>query len=949
VTSARPCWCGNADLVPFNTDYLRCTRCETLVFRHQTPAVAGRVRHDDSDYYGRDYWFGHQQALGLVDIRTRSRRDLSERCLHWLRTVLRYRRPPGRTLELGCSHGGFVALLRSVGFDARGLELSPSIAEFARQTFGVSVAVGPVEDQAFEIGALDIVLAMDVLEHLGDPQKTFERCAERLRSDGLIVVQTPCYPEGQTYEELQSAGSPFLAMLLPEEHIYLFSRTSIRALFERVGFRHVAFEPAIFDGYDMFVVASGTPLTTRPETEAVATLTETGTMEPRLVLGLLDLDRERAALTVQLRQVEVEASARLQNTVILEALLAEANADRAARLELLQGAEQQFEAVLQEANADRAARLTQIQELERQLQEANADRAARLGLLQERAVSEQQLEQMLDTTREALMAVRAEFDELRTKTVAPRTPRVALSLLRHKTSPERPLVAVDVTPILPGSENGGAKAFVLELLQGFAKRGRHRYLILTTPVNHESFAAFEQTGMTRLCLAEAAAQARWPRLGGRLQQEPRRGAGTGPLHTRGADLLFCPMTDPVHVERGIPTVCTVYDLQHLAYPSFFTAEERANRDAFLNRVRHAASAVVCISEFTRGDVISRLGLGPERVWAIPIAVHSRLVPPSEEAVQHARTHFGLGDAPYAFYPANGWPHKNHRLLLVGFAQLVAERPEIPLHLVLVGNLLQLAPELQEAVVRMGLAERVHLLGFVSDEELSALWRGAFCLLFPSLYEGFGMPLLEAMQFGTPIVCSQLASLSEVGGEAARYIDPRRPADIGVALQELFDQPALRRALIERGGQQLKSFRSAHMVERYLGVFDEVRSRGVHVLTPSVEGVFGDRWLGRIVTAVAGASHRQRVWDFEIHIPDWHPHPTATVVYDLDGRKRRKLHLKRGQTRHLQIDVPPAGGEVRLDVSPSFIPRANGDFRELTVQLVRCQLRESKSGEVVYEV
>ncbi len=266
------------------------------------------------------------------------------------------------------------------------------------------------------------------------------------------------------------------------------------------------------------------------------------------------------------------------------------------------------------------------------------------------------------------------------------------------------------------------------------------------------------------------------------------------------------MTDPLHAERGIPTVCTVYDLQHLAYPSFFTPAERVNRDAFLKRVQHAASGVVCISEFTRSDVMDRLGLAPDRVWAIPIAVHSRLVPPRKRVSGHARARFGLGDAPYAFYPANGWPHKNHRLLLVGFAQLVAERPEIPLHLVLVGNLLQLGPELQDAVARMGLAERVHLLGFVSDEELSALWRGAFCLLFPSLYEGFGIPLLEAMQFGTPIVCSRLASLSEVGGEAVRYIDPRRPTDIGVALQELFNQPALRRTLIERGRQQLKGFR-----------------------------------------------------------------------------------------------------------------------------------------------
>jgi glycosyltransferase involved in cell wall biosynthesis/SAM-dependent methyltransferase len=919
--NARPCWCGCADLVPFSDDYRRCPRCETLVLQSETSAVAGRVDADATDFYGRDYWFGHMRELGHPDIRERARRDLSERCLHWLRTVLRYCRPPARTLELGCGHGGFVAMLRSAGFDARGLELSPSIAGFATRTFGVPVLTGPVEDQAIGPGSMDLVLAMDVLEHFSDPLETVRHCAGLLERDGLFLFQTPCYPEGMAFDDMQAHRSPFLEQLRPQEHIYLFSRTSVRALFERVGFGHVVFEPAMFAQYDMFVVASRAALAPRPEVEAVDPLAGADTMEPRLVLALLDLDRDHRAMAARLTQAENDAAARLQNTLSLGAMLAEADADRKARLE-------------------------QVQTLHALVHQIHRER-------EQEGVVKQQLEQLFETARDMLVAARAEIEARRTHATGlpePGAPVPAPGRRRHNGPPERPLVAIDVTPVLTGSENGGAKGLVLALLDELAARGRHRYLLLTTPSNHDNFAGFEQRGMTRSCLAGGAmGPATADRVLGRLWRRAPGVRATRPLRAQGVKLLFCPMTDPAHAEVGTPTVCTVYDLQHLEYPDFFTLNERANRDAFLNRVKNVASLVLCISEFTRREVIGRLGLVQERVRAIPVAIHRRLVPSSAEAVRQMRARFGLGDAPYAFYPANGWPHKNHQLLLVGFARLVADRPELPLHLVLAGNLLGLGPGLQKAVTQMGLAGRVHLVGFVSDEALAELFRGAFCLLVPSLYEGFGIPLLEAMQSGTPIVCSRAASLPEVGGEAARYIDPRRPADIGAALQELYDQPELRRVLIERGGRRLEEFRTADMVDRYLDVLDEVLRGGGHAPEASVAGVFDDRWLGPVVTALAGVSSHGRVWDFEMSLPDWHPHAAATVRADLDGRHVGILRFARGQTRRLQVTVPPAGGQVRLEVAPSFVPNANGDHRELTLQLVRCQLRESGTGTVIHEV
>ena len=114
------CWCGKSDLDSFSDYYFKCPACETLISSRlpekQTLARAGQL----DDFYGRDYWFSHQQEdLHQPNITQRARQDLPERCIHWLTTVLKYKLPPARGLELGTGHGGFVALLRFSGFEAR--------------------------------------------------------------------------------------------------------------------------------------------------------------------------------------------------------------------------------------------------------------------------------------------------------------------------------------------------------------------------------------------------------------------------------------------------------------------------------------------------------------------------------------------------------------------------------------------------------------------------------------------------------------------------------------------------------------------------------------------------------------------------------------------------------------------------------------------------------------
>jgi SAM-dependent methyltransferase len=295
-SSPIACWCGNADMGPFGPEFLRCAACETLVSR-QRGKPADELTHvgtDEAGLYGKGYWFEHQeQDVGLPDITARARADLPERCVHWLRTLLAYAPPPAKVQELGSAHGGFVALLNLAGYDAAGLELSPYIVDFARQTFGVPMLLGPVEEQPIPPGSLGAVAMMDVLEHLPDPVGTMRHVATLLAPGGVLVAQTPRYVEGTAFEELAARDDYFLNHMRGKapEHLLLFSQSSAERLMREAGLGHVTFEPPIFHQYDQyFVAARGEPAKASAADQTAALARTPG---GRMAQALLDAAAER--------------------------------------------------------------------------------------------------------------------------------------------------------------------------------------------------------------------------------------------------------------------------------------------------------------------------------------------------------------------------------------------------------------------------------------------------------------------------------------------------------------------------------------------------------------------------------------------------------------------------------------------------------------------------------
>jgi 2-polyprenyl-3-methyl-5-hydroxy-6-metoxy-1,4-benzoquinol methylase len=281
------------------------------------------VHDDETDFYGKQYWLNHQnQDLGYPDIYTRARSDLIERNLHWLNTLLKYKRPPAKIMEIGCSHGSFVALMNQAGYDASGVELSPWVVNFGTMTFDIPISVGPLQNLKIPLNSLDVIVMMDILEHLPNPASMVGHCMSLLKPNGFLLIQTPQFKTEMQYESLLENKSPFLEQLKSDEHLYLFSEHSVTKFFDQFGAKYIQFEPAIFAQYDMFFVVSREPFDCLSPEQAQSHLT---TPKGRFALALLDL-REN------LMNSDADRAARQTQINTLTALLEESEHDRAARL-----------------------------------------------------------------------------------------------------------------------------------------------------------------------------------------------------------------------------------------------------------------------------------------------------------------------------------------------------------------------------------------------------------------------------------------------------------------------------------------------------------------------------------------------------------------------------------------------------------------------------------------
>lgn len=268
----------------------------------------------------------------------------------------------------------------------------------------------------------------------------------------------------------------------------------------------------------------------------------------------------------------------------------------------------------------------------------------------------------------------------------------------------------------------------------------------------------------------------------------------------------CPVDDTeydvVHlaIQHGFrpsrPYVYSPYDLQHLHFPEFFPAELREIRRVYEPLARHA-DAIVMHTPWNAADVADQFGLAPESIFCVPLGVEP---PQSSDPVadRHLLAELGITHPDFALYPAQTWPHKNHIRLLQAIASLREAGISVPL--VCTGARNEHYSTIAAEVDRLELSDLVHFTGFVPPDTLRAIYAGARCLVFPSLFEGWGMPIFDALARGLPVACTSSCGLGKLVGHAAVVFDPQSVDDIAGAVRAAWSDPPSRREQVAAGRQ-----------------------------------------------------------------------------------------------------------------------------------------------------
>jgi glycosyltransferase involved in cell wall biosynthesis len=380
-----------------------------------------------------------------------------------------------------------------------------------------------------------------------------------------------------------------------------------------------------------------------------------------------------------------------------------------------------------------------------------------------------------------------------------------MALTQHQSSDKCCHIGVDLTLMIPGGANGGIKPAILTFLKTLEERFGNsvKFTFLTNSSTRSSveFLVRKEDQMICILLAHGSP---WPSAPAVSCPE----FTPGELRKIGIDVLYCPFGPTNHSTPDIPTLSMVTDLLHRDYPFSISEAERTWREEYFREIIADADYIQCISQYTLDRFLKHYRVAKDRLFFTYLPVERRL---EDRTVVTPRR-------PYFIYPANFWIHKNHEILLIAY-RIYRRSTKDPWDLVFTGNPDDRTATIQELAELLGLKKHVHFAGHLDEFTFAKTLGEATALIYPSLHEGFGIPLLEAMRFRKPIICSKYTSIPEIAGEAAICVDGKKPIELAAAMGQLTTDPTLREDLICKGEERLKAFRIETEIDKLYEVFE----------------------------------------------------------------------------------------------------------------------------------
>lgn len=291
----------------------------------------------------------------------------------------------------------------------------------------------------------------------------------------------------------------------------------------------------------------------------------------------------------------------------------------------------------------------------------------------------------------------------------------------------------------------------------------------------------------------------------------------------GAEVIHFPFQ--IFARCTVPSIYNPWDLQHLHFPEFFSEEQIVCRETSYREGCQSARVVAAASNAVKDDLVQSYGLPPDKVVVIPFGAPITLYDsPTEAAMELARQKYALPQQ-FVLYPGQTWPHKNHLRLLEAIHR-VREQDGVRLNVVCTGRKNDFWPTIEAQLAKLKLTEQVFFPEYVSGAELRALYRACQFVAFPSLFEGGGLPIVEALQEGAPVACSAIPPLQEYGGDAVLTFDPSSVESIAQALLRLSGDAKLRADLVSRGRERVALFSWERTAKMYRALYRRVAGRAL---------------------------------------------------------------------------------------------------------------------------